>query len=46
MYSVLTNASGALKSEYASQGGTDSHPNEAGYTALDTPFFNFLEENF
>jgi hypothetical protein len=46
MYSVLTDSvTGALKSNYTDD-PTDAHPNAAGYTALDTPFFNFLEANF
>jgi hypothetical protein len=45
MYSVLADSSGNLKSGYAS-GTDDSHPNEAGYTALDSVFFPFLEEHY
>ena len=45
MYSVLADGSGNLKSGYAS-GTDDSHPNEAGYTALDSAFFPFLEQHY
>jgi hypothetical protein len=34
-----------LKPEYATS-STDSHPNDAGYTALDTPFFTFLNQYY
>jgi Bacterial Ig-like domain len=42
-YSVLSNAGGALKPEYATS-SEDSHPNDLGYSALDPWFFSFLEE--
>jgi len=45
LYSVLSDTSGALKPEYETS-STDSHPNDAGYTALDTPFFAFLNQYF
>jgi hypothetical protein len=45
MYSVLADSSGNLKSEYAT-GPDDSHPNEAGYTALDSAYFPFLEAHY
>ncbi len=40
-YGVLTDANGNLKPEYA-QSAEDSHPNEAGYSAMDAPFFDLL----
>jgi hypothetical protein len=45
MYSVLSDTAGNLKPGYAS-GPDDSHPNEAGYTALDSTFFPFLEQHY
>jgi len=45
LYSVLADTAGNLKSEYAT-GPDDSHPNEAGYTALDSAFFPFLEAHY
>ena len=45
-YSILANSDGAIKDEYTDGEPNDAHPNEEGYKALDTPFFNFLEENF
>ena len=45
LYSVLADSAGNLKSEYAA-GPDDSHPNEAGYTALDSAFFPFLEAHY
>jgi hypothetical protein len=45
LYSVLVDSSGNLKSGYAT-GADDSHPNEAGYTALDSAFFPFLEAHY
>jgi hypothetical protein len=45
LYSVLAGSSGNLRSEYAT-GSDDSHPNEAGYTALDSAFFPFLEQHY
>ena len=44
-YSVLADGSGNLKSGYAS-GPDDSHPNDAGYAALDSAFFPFLEAHY
>ena len=43
LYSVLSDADGALKAQYATS-ADDSHPNDAGYTALDAPFFAFLNQ--
>ena len=43
MYGVLSNSAGALKPEY--QTG-NSHPNDAGYNALDTTYFPFLDSVF
>ncbi|MCJ7745728.1 MAG: DUF5719 family protein, partial [Actinobacteria bacterium] len=43
MYGVLSNSAGALKPEY--QTG-DSHPNDAGYDALDATYFPFLDSVF
>jgi hypothetical protein len=45
MYSVLSDAAGDLKPAYASW-SDDSHPNEAGYAALDAAFFPFLEQHY
>jgi hypothetical protein len=45
LYSVLADSSGNLRSEYAT-GSDDSHPNEAGYTALDSAFFPLLEQHY
>jgi hypothetical protein len=45
LYSVLADSSGNLKSGYATS-ADDSHPNDAGYTALDSAFFPFLEEHY
>jgi len=45
LYSVLSDANGALKAQYAAS-ADDSHPNDAGYTALDTPFFAFLNQYY
>jgi hypothetical protein len=45
LYSVLSNANGELKPEYATS-SSDSHPNDAGYTALDAPFFAFLNQYY
>ena len=45
LYSVLADSSGNLKSGYAT-GADDSHPNDAGYTALDSTFFPFLEAHY
>jgi hypothetical protein len=43
MYGVLSNSSGALKPEYQT---VDSHPNDAGYNALDATYFPFLDSLF
>jgi hypothetical protein len=45
MYSVLADSAGNLHSGYAA-GTDDSHPNDAGYTALDSVFFPFLEQHY
>ena len=45
LYSILSETSGALKSKYATS-ADDSHPNDAGYTALDRPFFTLLEQYY
>jgi hypothetical protein len=45
LYSVLADSSGNLKPGYATS-GDDSHPNEAGYAALDSAFFPFLEAHY
>ena len=45
MYSVLADSAGNLNPAYATS-GDDSHPNEAGYTALDSAFFPFLEQYY
>jgi len=45
LYSVLADSNGNLRPGYAS-GPDDSHPNEAGYTALDSAFFPLLEEHY
>lgn len=45
LYSVLADSSGNLKSGYATS-PDDSHPNDAGYTALDSAFFPFLEQHY
>ncbi|MFQ6083172.1 MAG: hypothetical protein ACE5WD_07430 [Candidatus Aminicenantia bacterium] len=45
MYSILTDPDGNLRSDYAVD-EWDSHLNEAAYNALDTPFFQLLENNF
>ncbi len=45
-YSVLAGTNGAIKNEYTDGEPDDAHLNEAGYNAIDTPFFNFLETNF
>ncbi len=41
-YGILSDEGGALKAEYASD-GEDSHPNDAGYSAMDGPFLDLLE---
>jgi hypothetical protein len=45
MYSVLSDANGNLEPAYAT-GPDDSHPNDAGYAALDSTFFPFLEQHY
>ena len=45
LYSVLSDTNGDLLSNYATS-SDDSHPNDAGYSALDGPFFAFLEQNY
>ncbi|GEM_PF-1003161 len=45
LYGVLADSDGNLKQAYAS-GPDDSHPNEAGYTALDSAYFPFLEQHY
>ena len=45
LYGVLADTDGNLKPVYES-GPDDSHPNEAGYTALDSAFFPFLEQHY
>lgn len=44
-YDILKNADGALRPDYASS-ADDSHPNDAGYTAMDAVFFPFLRSIF
>lgn len=45
LYSVLSDSAGNLNPAYATS-DSDSHPNSAGYTALDTTFFPFLEQHY
>lgn len=45
MYSALADSNGNLYPAYATS-GTDSHPNDDGYTALDSAFFPFLEAHY
>jgi hypothetical protein len=45
MYAVLADSAGNLNAAYATNSG-DSHPNNAGYTALDSAFFPFLEQHY
>lgn len=45
MYAVLANSAGNLNPAYATN-SSDSHPNDAGYTALDSAFFLFLEQHY
>jgi hypothetical protein len=45
LYSVLSDANGDLRSDYATS-SDDSHPNDAGYAALDGPLFTLLEQNY
>ncbi len=45
LYSVLADSAGDLNPAYATNSG-DSHPNDAGYTALDSAFFPFLETHY
>ena len=42
-YEVLAGEDGSLKTEYETS-ADDSHPNEAGYEAMDKPFFELLQE--
>jgi len=42
---VLADSAGNLKSGSATS-ADDSQPNEAGYTALDSAFFPFLEQHY
>lgn len=41
-YSVLADANGALRANLATA-PDDSHPNDAGYRALDAKYFNFVD---
>lgn len=43
LYSVLADSNGRLRANFASA-QDDSHPNEAGYQALDARFFLFLDQ--
>ncbi len=45
MYSVLADSAGNLNPAYATSAG-DSRPSEAGYSALDSAFFPFLEQHY
>jgi hypothetical protein len=45
MYSVLADSAGNLMAGYATS-ADDSHPNGAGYAALDSAWFPFLEAHF
>jgi len=45
LYSVLADSSGSLNPAYATS-SSDSRPNNAGYTALDSVFFPFLEAHY
>jgi hypothetical protein len=45
LYSVLADSAGNLNPAYATSSG-DSLPNDAGYTALDSAFFPFLETHY
>jgi hypothetical protein len=45
MYAVLADADGNLLPGYATS-SDDSHPNNAGYVALDAAFFPFIEQHF
>ncbi len=45
LYAVLADSAGNLNPAYATS-GSDSRPNEAGYTALDSAFFHFLEQHY
>lgn len=44
MYGTLSDSSGNLKAAYAN--GDDSHPNSAGYDALDSAYADFLANDF
>jgi hypothetical protein len=45
LYSVLADSAGNLNPAYATS-SSDSRPNDAGYTALDSVFFPFLEAHY
>ncbi|MDP1809326.1 MAG: SGNH/GDSL hydrolase family protein [Actinomycetota bacterium] len=45
MYDVLRDGSGNLRADYATS-ASDSHPNDAGYSALDAVYLPFLRSNF
>ena len=45
MYSVLSDSADNLNPAYATS-SSDSHPNDAGYTALDSAFFPILEAHY
>jgi len=45
LYSVLADTAGNLNPAYATS-ADDSHPNDAGYTALDSVYFPFLEARY
>ena len=45
LYAVLADSAGNMNPAYATS-SSDSHPNDAGYTALDSAFFPFLEQHY
>lgn len=45
MYDVLRDGSGNLRADYATS-STDSHPNDAGYSALDAVYIPYLRTHF
>jgi len=45
LYSALADSAGNLNPAYAAS-ANDSHPNDAGYSALDSAFFPFLEAHY
>jgi hypothetical protein len=45
LYSVLADSAGSLNPAYATS-PSDSHPNDVGYTALDSLFFPFLDAHY